>query len=189
MALISVFKTSTFAFTSSTIASNSVVGSTSAGIGGNVFQSGFFAVLRSHQFDGKAEPIFANTIVSHGAGAPGSENCAAEKGQPVPVSLGFNLDSQNQCSFHAPGDLVNRDPLLGALQDNGGAVPSNGGPTATMLPAPNSPVIDQGAGFGLRADQRGFARPVDLPAVPNSAAPGADGSDIGAVELQGSSGR
>jgi IPT/TIG domain len=53
-----------------------------------------------------------------------------------------------------------------------------------MAPASNSPAIDQGAGFGLGVDQRGVIRPIELPSIPNSTAPGADGSDIGAFELQ-----
>ncbi|XAH25348.1 choice-of-anchor U domain-containing protein [Xylophilus sp. GW821-FHT01B05] len=43
------------------------------------------------------------------------------------------------------------DPLLGSLQNNGG-------PTPTMLPAANSPVIDAG-GACTGSDQRGVARP------------------------------
>ena len=53
-----------------------------------------------------------------------------------------------------------------------------------MAPALGSPAIDQGRSFGLTADQRGIVRPIDLPSIPNSAAAGADGSDVGAVELQ-----
>ncbi|XAH25819.1 choice-of-anchor U domain-containing protein [Xylophilus sp. GW821-FHT01B05] len=50
-----------------------------------------------------------------------------------------------------PGPLLTADPLLGPLQDNGG-------PTPTMLPAANSPVIDAG-GACTGSDQRGVARP------------------------------
>jgi hypothetical protein len=51
-----------------------------------------------------------------------------------------------------------------------------------MLPADNSPVIDQGDAFGAVQDQRGVPRPVGLPGYPNAA--GGDGSDIGSVELR-----
>jgi hypothetical protein len=115
-----------------------------------------------------------NSIVAGGAGAAGSENCAKP---PKGFSLGFNLESADQCGFHAAGDLVNRDPLLGPLQ-------SNGGPTPTMAPAAGSPAVDQGISAALGTDQRGVVRPIDLPSIPNSSAPGGDGSDIGAVELQ-----
>jgi len=71
------------------------------------------------------------------------------------------------------GSPLTADPLLGPLQ-------SNGGPTQTMAPASASPAIDQGAAFGLVTDQRGLPRPVDLSSATNAA----DGSDIGAVEVQ-----
>jgi uncharacterized repeat protein (TIGR01451 family) len=59
----------------------------------------------------------------------------------------------------------------------------NGGPTPTLLPDFDSPVIDQGkAAGGVTTDQRGFTRPFDLPSFSNSAATGADGADMGAVE-------
>jgi hypothetical protein len=75
--------------------------------------------------------------------------------------------------------LLGVDPQLLPLSQNGG-------PTPTMKPAATSPAIDKGAAFGLGADQRGLGRPFDAPTVPGATAPGADGSDIGAVELQAS---
>jgi hypothetical protein len=115
---------------------------------------------------------FANTIVSGGTAIAGSDNCQG----PV-TSQGFNLESSDRCGFHAAGDQVNRDPLLGPLQENGGPVP-------TMLPGAAGPAIDQGRSFGLAVDARGVQRPIDFTSVANSAAPGADGSDVGATELQ-----
>jgi len=67
------------------------------------------------------------------------------------------------------------DPLLGPLQ-------LNGGPTPTLALLPGSPAIDQGKCFGVRIDQRGWARPYKNPRIPD--APGGDGSDIGAYERQ-----
>jgi len=66
------------------------------------------------------------------------------------------------------------DPRLGPLQ-------MNGGPTPTHALLPGSPAIDQGKSFGVHADQRGHRRPQNFPSIPN--APGGDGSDIGAFEL------
>jgi predicted outer membrane repeat protein len=95
------------------------------------------------------------------------------------VSGGFNL-FQSISGAVISGDtstnIIGQDPLLGPLQDNGG-------PTTTRAPLPNSPVIDKGKSFGAITDQRGFLRPVDDPSIPNAA--GGDGTDIGAVELQG----
>jgi hypothetical protein len=68
------------------------------------------------------------------------------------------------------------DPKLGPLADNGG-------PTRTLAPAPDSPVIDAGSAEGLTTDQRGRTRPFDVAAIANPT--GGDGSDIGAYERQG----
>jgi predicted outer membrane repeat protein len=79
----------------------------------------------------------------------------------------------------AGSNLMGVDPQLFPLAQNGG-------PTPTMALAATSPAIDKGAAFGLGADQRGLGRPFDAPTIPGATAPGADGSDIGAVELQAS---
>jgi hypothetical protein len=115
-----------------------------------------------------------NTIVSAGVGPAESGNCAGEKLE----SQGFNLDTANDCGFNKTGDQVNTDPQLGPLQ-------GNEGPAPTMAPAAASPVVDHGSAFGISVDERGKTRPVDLASSPNASVPGADGSDIGAVELQG----
>ena len=66
------------------------------------------------------------------------------------------------------------DPLIGPLQ-------MNGGPTPTHALLPGSPAVDQGNSFGVHTDQRGYHRPYNYTAIAN--APGGDGSDIGAFEL------
>jgi hypothetical protein len=82
-----------------------------------------------------------------------------------------------QMTETVPGsNLFGVDPQLGPLA-------ANGGPTATMAPASTSPAINAGSS-GLAADQRGAARPVAYPGVAFSVAPGANGADIGAYELQ-----
>ena len=97
------------------------------------------------------------------------------------TSDGYNLSSDNGGGFlTATGDQINTDPKLGPLQNNGG-------PTWTHALLAGSPAIDQGKanavpGLGLATDQRGFPRPVDAADIPN--APGGDGSDIGAFEVQ-----
>lgn len=65
------------------------------------------------------------------------------------------------------------NPLLSACQDNGG-------PVWTMGPLAGSPARDAG-NSGLPTDARGGPRIVDFPNIPN--APGGDGSDIGALEV------
>ena len=73
----------------------------------------------------------------------------------APSSLGHNLDSDGTCSLSGPGDLSGVNPLLGPLQDNGGA-------TFTIALLPGSPAIDAGNDLACPAtDQRGFPRPRD----------------------------
>jgi CSLREA domain-containing protein len=109
------------------------------------------------------------------------------------TSEGFNLVGIDDCLLpgfpsgqpNANGDLVGTaaapiDPLLGTLADNGG-------PTATHLPLPASPAVDQGSCPGAAGDQRGYGsftsglRIVDDPGIPDFA----DGCDIGSVEVGG----
>ena len=79
----------------------------------------------------------------------------------------------------AGSNITGVDPQLNGLSDNGG-------PTPTQMPAVTSPAIDQGKRALRGSDQRALGRPFEVPTIPNSAAAGADGSDIGAVELQAS---
>lgn len=97
----------------------------------------------------------ANTIIANAAIGP---NCAG-----TITSSGHNIDSTNVCGFIAAGDLVNTDPLLGPLANNGG-------PTFTHALLAGSPALDAGAACAA-ADQRGTVRPQGV------------ACDIGAYEL------
>ncbi len=99
----------------------------------------------------------------------------------VDLTGGFNLiqsmglgnnDSRTRILGTEGTHFVTGDPKLGPLQDNGG-------PTHTMAPLHDSPLIDQGHSNGLTTDQRG--RPLKLDLFPANATNG-DASDIGAVE-------
>ncbi|HEX8503260.1 MAG TPA: Calx-beta domain-containing protein [Pyrinomonadaceae bacterium] len=124
-----------------------------------------------------------NTIVAGNTAAPGigppfsfESNLS---GVADPAESSFNLIGPGGGGGLADGVNGNQvgvaDPRLGPLADNGG-------PTRTHAPLPGSPAVDKGGNPGAAADQRGFARPADDPTIPNAGAPGADGSDIGAVE-------
>ncbi len=107
------------------------------------------------------------------------------------TSQGWNLIGNNKDAtitpapgtadqIGTPGTPIN--PLLGPLANNGG-------PTMTMALLTGSPAIDKGAAAidpitatPITTDQRGLPRPVDDPAIAN--APGGNGSDIGAFEVQ-----
>ena len=140
---IEVYFSSTATLTNSTLTDNG------ADSGGNIISDGTVELL--------------NTIV---ANSPSGGNCA---GSGI-GSLGHNLDSGATCGFTGPGNLVNTDPMLGFLEDNGG-------PTYTHALLPGSPAIDAGNNEGCPAtDQRGIGRPID------GNADGTPVCDIGAYE-------
>ncbi|MGE0067856.1 MAG: choice-of-anchor Q domain-containing protein [Solirubrobacterales bacterium] len=156
-----IYLAGAIAILSSTLTGNAVAGPSSA-------------IVEGGNLGADAKATIANSIVSGGVGPAGVGNCSKEASKR-PASKGFNLDSTNQCTFAAAGDLVDADPQLGPLG-------LNGGPTPTTVPAITSPAVDRGTGLGLALDQRGLTRPVDFPSIPNAA--GGDGADIGSVEVQ-----
>ncbi len=93
------------------------------------------------------------------------------------ASHGYNLSSDSTCKLNSTGDMINTDPILGSLQNNGG-------PTQTMALPQGSPAVDAGNPSGctdslghlLKTDQRGKPRPD---------AEDTAGCDIGAYEYQG----
>jgi hypothetical protein len=117
-----------------------------------------------------------NTIVSDPVGGA---NCAEVDSGDI-VSDGFNLSSDASCGFAAGGDQQGVDPDLAPLANNGG-------PTFTHALPNTSLAVDKGSSGASGAhpavttDQRGMARPVDLPTLN---AIGGNGADIGAFERQ-----
>jgi hypothetical protein len=89
------------------------------------------------------------------------------------ISKGYNVDSDGSCQLTAPTDRPGVNPLVGPLQDNGGA-------TLTHALLPGSPAIDaipwgtNGCGTTLISDQRWQARPQ----------PASGACDIGAYEVE-----
>jgi predicted outer membrane repeat protein len=145
----------------------SVVGSTFSGNSTTGAGGGIFASASN-------EPTLQDTIVAGNSAFTGPDLFGA-------ASAAFTLigDPSGATVDNAiPGsNLTGVDPQLQP-------VAANGGPTPTMALAATSPALDKGSAFGLSTDQRGSPRPFDLPSVPSSSAPGADGSDIGAFEFQ-----
>ncbi len=78
------------------------------------------------------------------------------------TTQGNNLDSANTCGFNTASNLINTNPLLGPLANNGGA-------TFTYALLAGSPAIDiiplsactNQVGAALVIDQRGVMRPQD----------------------------
>ncbi len=134
--------------------------------GGGIFSNGTMELLNCTITNNSAEDygggfvnsspdtaIFKNTIVANNtAGDTSTNNCSNRPGAVI-TSLGHNLDSENTCHFNQPTDLINTNPLLGPLRDNGG-------PTFTCALLVGSPAIDAGDDSGAPAtDQRGVSRP------------------------------
>ncbi|HZJ16010.1 MAG TPA: CSLREA domain-containing protein, partial [Chthoniobacteraceae bacterium] len=96
-------------------------------------------------------------------------------------STGYNLigDVGSTAGFSATGDQTGTAgaPIFAQL----GLLQNNGGSCDTFAPRGNSPALDGGNSFGLVNDQRGLARIANSPHRPD--APGGDGADIGAVEI------
>jgi hypothetical protein len=174
---------------------NSTISQNSGNFGGGVFSGQDYVVpivgpgnasleiLNCTLSDNSAETIYLN-----GAGTGTMEigstiiNASAS-GSTISSdgsfnSLGYNLSSDDASgALTATTDLINTDPRLGPLQDNGG-------PTLTQALHSGSPAINQGKNFSdARYDQRGpgFVRVFKFPSISNAHG---DGTDIGAFEVQ-----
>jgi hypothetical protein len=133
-----------------------------ATIAGNLANAPGGAVLSEGQVETESTILAGNTATPAG-------NCAGA----VPfTSSGFNLDSGNSCGFNATGDLVNTDPRLGPLQNNGGT-------TLTQALPAGSPAVDAGS-----CTIFGSLVPIDQRLVPRPQ-PAGGACDIGAYELVG----
>ncbi|MCP4425138.1 MAG: CSLREA domain-containing protein [Chloroflexi bacterium] len=158
-------------FFNTTIAQNNA-----SEIGGGV------GILDSNTITDGGFITFTHSILAVNTSAS-SPNCGIVAGGEF-ASEGYNLLGSNQgCTFSATtGDMVNIDPQLGPLQDNGG-------PTPTHALQPGSPATDAGNPAGcidsqgnlLLTDQRGFSRPQDGNNDGNTVC------DIGAYEYRQSS--
>ena len=170
---------STMTVIDSTVTKNS--GASSAGVGAGIDNNGAMTVIASTISGNTGGGIYSGqldtatlgaTIVAGNTGV----NCDAYDAASLD-SAGYNLTNDKNgsaCSFTAATDLVNKNPLLGHLANNGG-------PTQTMLPGATSPAADvipktttlRGVAVCPGTDQRGIARP----------GRGETGCTIGAAEV------
>jgi hypothetical protein len=169
-----IFNTSTLTIVNSTISGNSATGvGVGGGGGGGIDSSSGTLRLANATLSGNsasagipggnldgtgAGMTITDSIISGGGGTTGSENCSFGDSH-MPASS-YDIEDRNQCGFTGIGDQHNANPLLGALQNNGG-------PTQTMALPANSPAVDHGNPSGcpnppggtLTSDQRGQPRP------------------------------
>lgn len=114
-----------------------------------------FGIMTTNTY---ATATIGATILADNAGG----NCNPG-GTTTYESVGYNLTNDatgTDCGFTASTDLVDKNPLLGPLANNGG-------PTQTLLPASTSPAADvipksttlRGVAVCPGTDQRGVARP------------------------------
>lgn len=157
-----IWTNNTMTVIGSTITDNQVVGTNSAG---GIFRSGNTGTV-----------TISNTIV-----AANRNNSTMPDVVGAFISTGYNLigNRGTASGFNGTGDQTGSSAAL--INPNLNPLALNGGTTPTHSLKSNSPALDKGKSFVLTTDQRGLARPVDLPA---SNASGGDGADIGAFEAQ-----
>jgi hypothetical protein len=161
-----------------TVSNSTLSGNSATLFGGGIDNLGMLEVSNSTLSDnsapngggiqngGGATATLKNTIV---AKSLSGGSCSG-----IITNGGYNLDSDNTCFFGTNNNsLSGVDPMLGPLADNGG-------PTKTHALLAGSPAIDKGNSFSATTDQRGLPRPSNFVDIVNAA----DGSDIGAFELQ-----
>lgn len=106
-----------------------------------------------------------HTIISENHSSFGFyQDCCTDRDDPF-TSLGYNLIGDSSRCFmvgNTTSNILDNDPILGPLQDNGGF-------TLTHALLPGSPAIDAGdsichdfEGRPQTDDQRGFFRPISL---------------------------
>jgi hypothetical protein len=161
---------------------NSTVSGNGANIGGGIAANGGLTTINNStisenslgqgsgiSFTAVATVTLQNSIVANNIGG----NCY---GYGTMTSHGYNLSGDNSCNFHGSGDRNNINPLLGALQNNGG-------PTQTMALLPGSPAIDAGNPSGC-TDGHGHLLTTDQRGMPRPDKEDTGGCDMGAYERQ-----
>jgi hypothetical protein len=162
-----------------TVATSTVSGNSANGNGGGISTEFGAVIVTNSTVSGNAATAAGGGIYNYGiviaaativANSPSGGDCANVRSIR---DARYNLDDDGSCGFTAADhSLSDVDPDLGPLQDNGG-------PTETLAPAPDSPVLNQippgtkadGTTLCPGTDQRGVARPQGTKC------------DIGAVEL------
>lgn len=132
-----------------TVTSNTAGAAGTGGAGGGVFVSN----LSAGSF------TFRNSILARNNADLQSEDLA---GAGTISSQGYNLLGESPGNILAPTDIVDPNPLLGPLADNGGPTQTHALQTGSLaIDAANPATPDSGPTACEAADQRGTTRPQD----------------------------
>jgi len=139
--------------TTATLINSTIVSNTASLGGGGI-------AVESTTLMAAATVYFQNTLIAHNLVTSAAiENCGLNGKNGYFLTDGNNLENLDTCGLYALTDIVNADPLIGPLQDNGG-------PTLTHALLDFSPAIDA-ADYNAcilypvsAIDQRGFPRPI-----------------------------
>ena len=154
-----------------TVSGNTATATNAPGVGGIFSDGGSCTVFST--------VVAANTVTGYAKHRDVRGAFTSDGYNFIGATNGFPSGEYEVRAFSQATDLTGteqspRDPKLGAFQ-------GNGGPTNTMLPLVDSPLVDQGKTTAETLDdQRGRSRFVDDAAIANAA--GGDGADIGAAE-------
>jgi CSLREA domain-containing protein len=151
-----------------------VPGNAALTIKSSTFSGNSFLDTRSTAISGSSATVTVGaTILNSGVGIANFGGTVTSLGYNLSSGAGVANSSGGTGALNATGDQTNTNPMLGPRA-------YYGGPTATHILLTGSPAIDKGKNLsGATNDQRGFARTVG-----SAAAPGGDGTDIGAFERQ-----
>ena len=163
-----MFNSGALTVTNSTLSGNAANGGvTNGGSGGGIFDAGSlritYATIADNSVSGNSSRTGSGIAISKG---PDTEVQSIDsifknlQGGNISGgsagtfrSLGHNLFSNRPRVRLLHSDLINPNPLIGPLANNGG-------PTMTMALLTGSPAIDAGVAVpGVATDQRGVARP------------------------------
>ena len=141
---------------------NSTISGNSASIGGGIYNYGTSIITNTTIAENRATSGYAGGLYSNISGYSYLSNTIIAKSLESTdcdgkiFDYGNNLDSDGTCDLDlANSSLLNTDPILGPLQNNGG-------PTLTHPLLEGSPAIDAADNSHCPAtDQRGSKRPYD----------------------------
>lgn len=163
-------------FYSSTVVNNEA--STDApggGAGLNSFGAGTYNLHNTIVAD-NVKQIEPTPVDSNCGCSGGTETCPSGR----LVSLGHNLESADTCDLAFTGDLINTDPQLLALANNGGLTETHALQHTQNMDPVDSPAVDAGDTENCpNNDQRGSIRPANGNLDPGETFE----CDIGAFEL------